>query len=173
MEQVGHLQWTLGITFILAGIFSIPITGWDIFLLGWFCHFPDILDLMWGKGFAKHHRYVTHSLFFLLFWYLLAWLIGMKIFWIMAIGCTFHIAEDFLAGGAYIELLSPISNHYGRIMLISQTTQARIGRLVKNYFNSYVIGTESLSDELAYIWLLTMIGSWLFLAGLCIFYLLI
>ena len=49
MEQIGHLQWTLGIALILAWAFHSPLSGWDIFILGWMAHFPDLLDLLWGK----------------------------------------------------------------------------------------------------------------------------
>ena len=172
MEQIGHLQWTLGIILMLSAILSIPLSGWDIFILGWMAHFPDLIDLLWGKrGFATHHRYITHSIWFLLFWYLLAIITGIRILWLIAIGSTFHIAEDIFAGGMYIEFLAPLSRKYGRLMLFTKEHQAKIGGFIKRNFGKSFLGTNSLADELAFYWLIVMIGSWLFVGGLISYYL--
>ena len=49
MEQIGHLQWTLGIILILSWVLHNPLSGLEIFVLGWMAHFPDLIDLLWGK----------------------------------------------------------------------------------------------------------------------------
>lgn len=166
MEQIGHTQWTLGIILIFSSLLTIPLSGWDILILGIMAHFPDLIDLLWGKkGFTKHHRFVTHSIFFILFWIIFAWATGNRIIWLIAIGSTFHIAEDILAGGGYIELLSPLSRKHGRVLIVTRVKQEMIGRIVKKRFSKYFLGTDSLSDHLAFYWLITMIGSWFFILG--------
>ena len=166
MEQIGHTQWTLGLFLILAWIFQIPFTAFEFFFLGFMAHLPDLIDLLWGKqGFLKYHRFVTHSIFFIGFWLILALLTEVRLIWVIFVGSTLHIAEDILAGGGYIELFSPMTRKHGRILLVTRTTQERIGRIVKKHFSKYFLGTGSLSDDLAFFWLITMIGSWLFLIG--------
>ena len=174
MEQIGHLQWTLGIILILTGVLHIftgspLLTGWDLFILGWMAHFPDLLDLLWGKqGFNIHHRYVTHGIFFLLFWYGLWYITGVRIILLIAVGSTFHIAEDLLAGGGYINLLSPVTKDFGKIMLVSRDHQIMFGKIVKKRLSKYVLGTESLPDDLAFFWLITMIGTAFFVIGVAL-----
>jgi len=177
MEQIGHLQWTLGIMLILTWVLHVIngsplLSGWDIFILGWMAHFPDLIDLLWGKkGFNSHHRYLTHGLFFLAFWYILSYITGIylpvvsRIIFLIAIGSTLHIAEDILAGGGYINLFSPFTKDFGKIMLVSRDHQIVLGKIVKNRASKYILGTESLTDDLAFFWLITMIGSAFFVAG--------
>ena len=165
MEQIGHLQWTIGIFLIIVSVLNIPITGWDILILGLVTPLPDILDLLWGKqNFNLRHRFITHSLFFVLFWFIIAWLYTYRIFFLIGLGILFHIIEDIIAGGVHINIFSPFSGP--KIMIISKGTQKKIGKLVKKYFSAYFLGTESLSENLAYYWLITMVGSWLFILGL-------
>lgn len=172
MEQIGHLQWTLGIMLILSWILHIfnnspLLSGWDLFILGWMAHFPDLIDLLWGKkGFNIHHRYLTHGIFFLLFWYILGYITGIRFIWLIAIGSTLHIAEDILAGGGYINLLSPFTKDFGKIMLVSRDHQIKYGKIVKNRLSKYILGTESLTDDLAFFWLITMIGTAFFVMGI-------
>lgn len=171
MEPIGHVQWTIGITLIVAAVLRIEITGIQLFWLGWMSVFPDLIDLLWGKsGFQKWHRFVTHGVFFLAFWYLLAFLTGNVFVWLTAIGSTFHIAEDLLAGGMYVELLTPLSKTTGRVMFLSKAGQARIGRFMKDTMGRHILGTKSLSDELAFFWLVTLVGSWLFIGGVILYY---
>jgi hypothetical protein len=166
MEQIGHIQWTIGIFLILAWFFDIPFSGFELIFLGVMAHFPDLVDLLWGKqGFIKYHRVGTHSIFFIGFWLLLAVISGNRFVWIIFVGSTFHIAEDILAGGGYIELFSPITRKHGRILLVTRGTQEKIGRIVKKRLSKYFLGTESLSDDLAFFWLIVMMGSWLFIIG--------
>lgn len=166
MEQIGHLQWTIGIILILSWVFHNPLSGVEIFVLGWMAHFPDLLDLLWGKqAFNTRHRYVTHGIFFLLFWYILGYLTGSRLIYLVAIGSTCHIAEDLLAGGAEINLLSPFTKDFGKIMLVSKDHQIYLGKIVKNRLSKYILGTESLSDDLAFFWLITMIGTAFFVIG--------
>jgi hypothetical protein len=166
MEQIGHLQWTLGIILIISWFFKIPLSGWDIFILGWMAHFPDLVDLLWGKrGFTIHHRYVTHSIFFVLFWAILGYITGIRVIWLIALGSSFHIAEDILAGGGYINLLSPLTRNYGKVMLVSRENQITLGKIVKSRLSKYVLGTESLPDDLAFFWLITMMGTAFFITG--------
>lgn len=178
MEQIGHLQWTLGIMLILTWALHVInnsplLSGYDIFILGWMAHFPDLIDLLWGKkGFNVHHRYLTHGLFFLAFWYALGYFVDVmgfagisRFIWLIAIGSTFHIAEDILAGGGYINLLSPITKDFGKIMLVSRDHQIKYGKIVKNRLSKYILGTESLPDDLAFFWLITMIGTAFFVIG--------
>ena len=166
MEQIGHLQWTLGIILILSWVLHNPLSGLEIFVLGWMAHFPDLIDLLWGKkGFNTHHRYLTHGLFFLLFWYLLSFIFQSRLLFIVAIGSTCHIAEDLLAGGAEINLLSPFTTNFGKIMLVSKDHQIALGKIVKSRLSRYFLGTESLPDDLAFFWLITMIGTAFFVIG--------
>ena len=171
MEQIGHLQWTLGVMMIVTWIFHVfnvfpLLTGWDIFILIPMAHFPDFVDLLWGKkGFNSHHRYLTHGIFFLLFWYFLGYFTGIRIIWLIAFGSTLHIAEDILAGGDYINLLSPVTEDFGKIMLVSKDHQIKYGKIVKSRLSKYVLGTESLTDELAFFWLITMMGTLFFVIG--------
>ena len=166
MEQIGHLQWTIGIILILTWVFHNPLSGVEIFLLGWIALFPDLLDLLWGKqAFNTRHRYLTHGIFFLMFWYMLGYLTASRLIYLVAIGSTCHIAEDLLAGGSEINLLSPLTTDFGKVMLVSKEHQNNLGRFVKNSLTKYILGTESLSDDLAFFWLITMIGTSLFVIG--------
>ena len=86
--------------------------------------------------------------------------------WLIAVGSTLHICEDILAGGGYINLLSPVTKDFGKIMLVSQDHQILFGKIVKNRLSKYILGTESLTDDLAFFWLITMIGTAFFVIGI-------
>ena len=87
----------------------------------------------------------------------------------LAFGSLLHILEDILAGRDPIYFFSPLT-HKGSIRLLSVDQTTAIGGKVRNIIKGSYIGSENIGDELSWLWLLTIIGSWIFVVGIFMYF---
>jgi hypothetical protein len=169
VEPIAHLEWTLGISLICFALLNIQIEALGFLLLGIGSVFPDIFDwaVFRGKKFIRGHRELSHTFFFALF------LIGSSYFFpilsYLAFGSILHIIEDILAGGVPVFLLSPVT-HKGALMLISKDQSIQLGGKVRKIIKGAFTGSENIGDELSWLWFLTIIGSWLLVIGIFMYF---
>ena len=169
MEPIAHLEWTLGIGLISFSLWNVEITGLAFLLLGVGSVFPDIFDavIFRGKKFSKGHREFSHTIFFLILLVAIGQII--PIIQYLAFGIFLHLIEDILAGREYVYLLSPIT-HMGGLMLVSKDRSIKIGGIIRNTIKGSFLGSENIGDELSWFWFLTIIGSWIFIIGLFLYF---
>lgn len=169
MDPIGHLEWTLGIGLALCALLQIPLDALSFLLLGIGSDFPDLFDwaLYHGKNFQTGHREVSHTFFFIGTLGIISYFVPVIGF--LAFGSFMHILEDILAGRDPIYLFSPIT-HKGSIRLLSLDQTTAIGGRVRNIIKGSYIGSENIGDELSWLWLLTIVGSWIFIMGIFIYF---
>ncbi len=169
MEPIAHLEWTLGISLICLSIWNTSIDAVGLLLLAIGSVFPDIFDwaLFRGKQFFRGHREFSHTLFFVLILMLFSQVSPVLIF--LTFGTILHIVEDIVSGGNPVFLFSPIT-HRGNVMLISKEQSIRIGAWFRKVIKGSYIGSENIGDELSWLWLLTILGSWILMLGVFLFF---
>ena len=169
MDPIGHLEWTLGIALIFCAIFQIPLDALSFLLLGVGSDFPDLFDwfLYRGKRFQEGHREVSHTVFFIGALFIVSWFFPP--FGFLAFGSLLHIFEDIVAGRDPIYLFSPLT-HRGAIKILSLEQTTVIGGRVRNIIKGSYIGSENIGDELSWLWLLTIIGSWILFLGIFMYF---
>jgi hypothetical protein len=169
MDPIGHLEWTLGIGLALCALLQIPLDALSFLLLGIGSDFPDLFDwaLYRGKNFQTGHREISHTLFFIGTLLVISYFVPVIGF--LTFGSFMHILEDILAGRDPIHLFSPVT-HKGSIRLLSLEQTTSIGGRVRNIIKGSYIGSENIGDELSWLWLLTIVGSWIFIMGIFIYF---
>ena len=169
MEPIAHLEWTMGIGLICLAVLNMPINMLGFLLLGIGAEFPDLFDWVAfrGKKFASGHREFSHTIFFLTVLIILTQFIPILGF--LAFGSILHILQDMLAGRDPIFLFSPIS-HRGGLMLINKEQSIRIGASVRNLIKGSYTGSDNIGDELSWFWFLTILGSWILILGIFIYF---
>ncbi|UCG90496.1 MAG: metal-dependent hydrolase [Candidatus Heimdallarchaeota archaeon] len=169
MEPIAHLEWTLGISLICLSLWTTSIEAVGLLLLAIGSVFPDIFDwaLFRGKKFIRGHREFSHTVFFVLILIIFSQVIPVLIF--LAFGSILHILEDIVSGGNPVFLFSPIT-HRGSVMLISKEQSIRIGAWFRKVIKGSYIGSENIGDELSWLWLLTILGSWILMTGIFLFF---
>ncbi|MHA2346815.1 MAG: hypothetical protein ACXACP_08870, partial [Candidatus Hodarchaeales archaeon] len=58
----------------------------------------------------------------------------------------------------------------GSIRLLSVDQTTAIGGRVRNIIKGSYIGSENIGDELSWLWLLTIVGSWIFVMGIFMYF---
>lgn len=169
LEPIAHLEWTLGISLICLTIWNMSIDAIGLLLLGIGAVFPDLFDwaLFRGKKFLQGHREFSHTIFFLIILIIIAQIIPALVF--LTFGTILHLIEDILSGGNSVFLFSPIT-HRGSIMLISKEQSIQIGGWFRNVIKGSYIGSENIGDELSWLWLLTILGSWILMLGIFVYF---
>ncbi|MHA2247732.1 MAG: metal-dependent hydrolase [Candidatus Hodarchaeales archaeon] len=169
MEPIAHLEWTLGIGLICLAIWNTSIDAMGLLLLGIGSVFPDIFDwiLFHGKKFALGHRELSHTIFFLIILIIITQIIPIFIF--LTFGTILHILEDIISGGNPIFLFSPVT-HRVSIMLITKEQSIQIGAWVRKLIKGAYTGSENIGDELSWFWFLTILGSWILLLGIFLYF---
>ncbi len=169
VEPIAHLEWTLGIGLIFLAIWNTSVDALGLFLLCVGSVFPDIFDsvLFRGKRFIRGHRELSHTIFFIFSLIIISWIFPVLTF--LMIGSFLHIIEDIISGGNPVFLFSPIS-HRGSILLISKEQSIKIGAWFRNVIKGSYTGSENIGDELSWLWLLTILGSWILMIGLFLYF---
>jgi hypothetical protein len=169
MDPIGHLEWTLGISLALCAIFQIPLDALSFLLLGIGSDFPDLFDwaLYHGKNFQTGHREISHTFFFIGALVIISYFVPVIGF--LTFGSFMHLLEDILSGRDPIYLFSPLT-HRGSIRLLSVNQTTAIGGRVRNIIKGSYIGSEIIGDELSWLWLLTIVGSWIFIMGIFMYF---
>ncbi|MHA2224285.1 MAG: hypothetical protein ACXAC8_03730 [Candidatus Hodarchaeales archaeon] len=169
VEPIAHLEWTLGISLICLAILNMSVDAMGFFLLGVGSVFPDIFDwaIFRGKKFVEGHREISHTVFFISV--LLVFSQVIPILGYLAFGSILHILEDILAGRDPIFLFSPVT-HHGSIMLITKKQSIKIGSMVRKYIKGAYTGSENIGDELSWFWFLTILGTWLLILGIFLYF---
>lgn len=169
MEQIAHLEWTLGIGLIFASIWNIEVTALGFFLLGIGSVFPDLFDwfIFRGKRFSEGHRELSHTVYFLGLLILLS--IIVPIIGYVTFGSILHIFEDVLAGRDYIYIFSPLT-HRGGIRLITKEQSIKIGGFIRDIIKGSFLGSENIGNELSWFWFLTIVGSWFLIGGILMYF---
>ncbi|MFX0207319.1 MAG: metal-dependent hydrolase [Candidatus Hodarchaeota archaeon] len=169
MEPIAHLEWTLGISLICLSIWNTSIDALGLLLLAIGSVFPDIFDwaLFRGKRFIRGHRELSHTVFFVLILIVFSQIIPILIF--LTFGSILHILEDIISGGNPVFLFSPIT-HRGNVMFVSKAQSIRIGAWFRTVIKGSYIGSENIGDELSWLWLLTILGSWILMFGILLFF---
>lgn len=169
MDPIGHLEWTIGISLIIFSIFQVPLDALSFLLLGIGSDFPDIFDwaIYRGKNFQIGHRELSHTFIFI------SALLGVSFFIpvvrFLAFGSILHILEDIVAGRDPIYLFSPFT-HRGAIQLMTVQQTTELGGRVRNIIKGSYIGSENIGDELSWLWFLTILGSWLLVIGILMYF---
>jgi len=169
LEPIAHLEWTLGIGLICFSVWNVEITGLAFLLLGVGSVFPDIFDwaIFHGKRFSEGHREFSHTIFFLFILVVISQIV--PIIGYLTFGSFLHLIEDILAGREYVYLLSP-ATHMGGLMLVSKEQSIKIGGTIRNIIKGSFLGSENIGDELSWFWFLTIIGSWIFIIGMFLYF---
>ena len=169
LDPIGHLEWTLGIGLVLCAIFQIPLNAISFLLLGIGSDFPDLFDwaLYRGKNFQTGHREISHTVFFIGLLFLISYFFPVIGF--LAFASLLHILEDIIAGRDPIYLFSPFT-HKGAIQLLNLDQTTAIGGRVRNIIKGSYIGSENIGDELSWLWLLTIVGSWILVTGIFVYF---
>ena len=180
MEPIGHVEWTLGIVLIVFGFLNLPLNGFEIFLVCFGAILPDIIDALtlWGSKFHQKHRAYTHNVFFLVLMLILSLVAHPITIFIpfnpvapLFVGSLLHVFEDILSGIGPVFPFRPISDRFP-LLIFTRDGSETVGRLTKKILGNAYIGVESLeADELAWFWFLTLLGSWVLIAGLLAFFL--
>lgn len=169
MEPIAHLEWTLGISLICLTFLNMQIGALGFLLIGIGSVFPDIFDwsLFRGKKFMKGHREFSHTIFFVIILIFIAFVV--PIFGYLVFGSILHISEDILAGRDPVYLFSPIT-HKGAAMFITKNQSIQIGAKVRRFIKGAFTGSENIGDELSWFWFLTILGSWLLIIGIFLYF---
>lgn len=169
LEPIAHLEWSLGIGLICLAIWNTSINALGLLLLGIGSVFPDIFDwaLFHGKRFIRGHREISHTIYFIFILIFLSQIVPILGF--LTFGSILHVFEDIISGGNPIYLLSPIT-HRGSILLINKEQSIRIGSWFRQIIQGSYTGSENIGDELSWLWLLTIIGSWILMLGIFLFF---
>ncbi|MFX0051497.1 MAG: metal-dependent hydrolase [Candidatus Hermodarchaeota archaeon] len=169
MEPIAHLEWTLGISLICLAFLDVQINALGFLLIGIGSVFPDIFDLIifHGKKFMTGHREFSHTILFVLILSSIAYFI--PILGYLAFGSILHIFEDIVAGRDPVYLFSPFT-HKGALMLITKNQSIQIGAKVRRFIKGAFTGSENIGDELSWFWFLTILGSWLLIAGIFFYF---
>ncbi|KPK88135.1 MAG: hypothetical protein AMS27_00360 [Bacteroides sp. SM23_62_1] len=169
MEPIAHLEWTLGIGLICLSILNTTIDALGLFLLCIGSVFPDIFDwaLFSGKRFIRGHRELSHTIFFILSLIVISWMFPVLGF--LTLGSFLHIVEDIVSGGNPVYLFSPIT-HRGSILILSKEQSIRIGAWFRKIIKGSYTGSENIGDELSWLWFLTILGSWILLIGIFLYF---
>ncbi|MFW9854501.1 MAG: metal-dependent hydrolase [Candidatus Thorarchaeota archaeon] len=169
MEPIAHLEWTLGISLIIFGILGEPLGGLEFLLLGLGSVFPDLFDLLLfsGKRFSIGHRELSHTVFFILGLALLSTLYPLLQF--LLLGSLLHLLQDILAGRTPVYLFSPWT-HKGGICVVTKEQSIMIGGWVREILKGAYIGSENIGDELSWFWLQTIIGTWILILGIILYF---
>ncbi|MFX0084738.1 MAG: metal-dependent hydrolase [Candidatus Hodarchaeota archaeon] len=169
MDPIAHLEWTIGIGLICLAFWNMSVDMFGFLLLGIGSEFPDLFDwaLFRGKEFFSGHREFSHTIFFIIILIILAQFIPILGF--LAFGSILHIIEDIIAGRDPVYLFSPLS-HRGGIMLIDKDQSIQIGAKVRNLIKGSYKGSENIGDELSWFWFLTILGSWILIIGIFVYF---
>ena len=169
LEPIAHLEWTLGIGLIILAIWNTSVDALGLLLLGIGSVFPDIFDwaLFHGRRFIWGHREISHTIFFLGFLIILSQIMPFLLF--LTLGTVLHIIEDIISGGSPISLFSPLT-HQGSIMLISKEQTIGIGGRFRKVIKGAYIGSENIGDELSWFWLQILLGSWILMFGILLYF---
>ncbi|MFW9906879.1 MAG: metal-dependent hydrolase [Candidatus Thorarchaeota archaeon] len=169
MEPIAHLEWTLGIGLICLSIWNMSINALGLFLLCIGSVFPDIFDwaLFRGKGFIRGHRELSHTVFFIFSLIVISWMFPILSF--LTLGSFLHVLEDIISGGNSVFLFSPIT-HRGSILIINKEQSIKIGAWFRKVIKGSYTGSENIGDELSWLWLLTILGSWMLLIGIVLYF---
>ncbi|MFX1516784.1 MAG: metal-dependent hydrolase [Promethearchaeota archaeon] len=169
MEPIAHLEWTLGIGLICLSILNASIDALGLFLLCIGSVFPDIFDwaLFSGQRFIRGHREISHTVFFILSLMVISWMFPVLGF--LALGSILHIVEDIVSGGNPVYLFSPIT-HRGSILILSKEQSIRIGAWFRKIIKGSYTGSENIGDELSWLWFLTILGSWILMIGVFLYF---
>ncbi len=169
VDPIAHLEWTMGIGLICLAFWNMSIDTLGFLFIGIGSELPDLFDwaIYRGKKFVTGHREISHTIFFISGLLLLSQLIPIVGF--LAFGSILHILEDILAGRDPIYLFSPLS-HRGGIMLINKNQSIRIGAKIRKLIKGSYKGSENIGDELSWFWFLTILGSWILIIGIFVFF---
>ncbi|MFW9779419.1 MAG: metal-dependent hydrolase [Candidatus Heimdallarchaeota archaeon] len=169
MEPISHLEWTLGISLIVLGTLGEPLGGLELLILGVGSVFPDLFDLLLSSGnrFSKVHREFSHTVYFVSGLLLIS--IPFRLPRFLLLGSILHILEDILAGRTPVYLFSPIT-HRGGICVVSKEQSIKIGGWVRDILKGAYIGSENIGDELSWFWLQTIIGTWILILGILVYF---
>lgn len=169
VDPIAHLEWTMGIGLICLAFWNMSIDTLGFLFIGIGSELPDLFDwaLYRGKKFASGHREISHTLFFISGLLILTQF--NLIFGFLAFGSILHILEDILAGRDPIYLFSPLS-HRGGIMLINKNQSIRIGAKIRTLIKGSYKGSENIGDELSWFWFLTILGSWILIVGIFVYF---
>ena len=96
-------------------------------------------------------------------------ILAIPIFGFLAFGSILHILQDILAGRDPIFLFSPIS-HRGGLILINKDQSIRIGARVRKMIKGSYFGSDNIGDELSWFWFLIILGSWILILGILIYF---
>ncbi|UCG01733.1 MAG: metal-dependent hydrolase [Candidatus Heimdallarchaeota archaeon] len=169
MEPIAHLEWTLGIGLICLTIWNTSIDALGLFLLCIGSVFPDIFDwaLFRGERFIRGHRELSHTIFFIFGLIVISWVF--PAFSLLTLGSFLHIMEDIVSGGNPVFLFSPIT-HRGSILIISKEQSIKIGAWFRKVIKESYIGSENIGDELSWLWFLTILGTWILMIGIFVYF---
>ena len=169
MDPIAHLEWTMGIGLLCLTMWNMSIDTLGFLLLGIGSEFPDLFDwaIFRGKQFLKEHREFSHTVFFISILVIVTQFIPILGF--LAFGSILHVIEDILAGRDPVYLFSPLT-HRGGIMLINKKKSIMIGAKVRRLIKGSYIGSENIGDELSWFWLLTILGSWILIIGIFMYF---
>lgn len=169
MEPISHLEWTLGTGLIILGILGEPLGGLEFLMLGVGSVFPDIFDLLLfsGKRFSVGHRELSHTVFFMMGLALLSVIFPVLLF--LLFGSLLHLFEDILAGRTPVYLFSPVT-HRGGLCIVTKDQSIKIGGWVREILKGSFTGSENIGDELSWFWFQTIIGTWLLVLGIVIYF---
>ena len=169
MEPIAHLEWTLGIGLICLSILNISIDALGLFLLCLGSVFPDIFDwvLFRGKRFIRGHRELSHTIFFIFSLIIISWMF--PVLWFLALGSFLHIIEDIISGGNPVFLFSPFT-HRGGILILTKEQSIKIGAWFRKIIKGSYFGSENIGDELSWLWFLTILGSWILMIAIFLYF---
>ena len=169
MEPIAHLEWTLGISLIMFTFLDFQISALGFFLIGIGAVFPDLFDwaILRENSFLQGHRELSHTVFFITGLIILSFIappLGYLTF-----GSILHIFEDIVAGGNPVYPFSPLT-HRGGLIVVNKDQSIRFGAWVRNFIKGSFEGSENIGDELSWYWFLTIVGSWLLIVGIFLYF---
>ena len=168
MEPIGHISYTLSFFLFVHGIINQPLGPLEIALIVIGSELPDLIDVVIfrGRDFARGHRSLTHTIFFLALLFIISYFIPIVSF--LAMASTLHVIEDVLSGGTPVWPLSPLSKKY-KIMLFTKEQTSRVGAWIKSTLDDAFVYSDRINDELAWFWGQTILGSYLLAASLLVY----
>lgn len=82
----------------------------------------------------------------------------------ITLGILLHLIIDLFAGGEPVYLLSPFSNK-GAFVFINKDQRLRIGQIIETALGDYVLASSKTENDLAWFWLLQLIGTTIGIVG--------
>lgn len=169
MEALKHSEWALGVVFFWFAIYNLqhPLNRTEltvnwilIVLIG--SQLPDFFSLLLRKMklSSKLVRKITHDyLFVILIWLLFPFDLNPEISF-LAIGIAIHYGVDLFSGLEPLYIGGLLFGDRTEALYVTAAHRIAIGKRIEKWGSNYMINeTEKPTPELAWFWIMQLLGT--------------